>query len=234
MVDARKWTELTPKEKSERMRAGKEAKAAARQAAIEERAQTALDVAQAIIAEPEPLPQPEPDIIPEPVSDPGEREAEDGFQMFLDGLDAETREALDEDELLAVYAQAKAKVAADRKAALKKRALERAIEAEQIAAGIIPTASAERKAEEKRLAEMVTVNIDLPEGGNPVILMDQHAYHHGQQYTVTRATAECINEMMFRTWQHEAMFIGKSRGYFTHRLAMAQGSQPWIIGGGHA
>ena len=51
--------------------------------------------------------------------------------------------------------------------------------------------------------ELVPVTIDLAPHADKIVI-DGVAYYHGMTYNFAPAAVNTINEIMFRTWQHEA------------------------------
>lgn len=63
------------------------------------------------------------------------------------------------------------------------------------------------------LDEIVTVTIDLAPYA-PHILVNGHAYWHGQSYPVPRHVAASLQETMFNTWRHQSTIRGESLNEF--------------------
>lgn len=135
-------------------------------------------------------------------------EVGDGEEDF--GLD----DLLSDQEIAAIYAEAKKKVAEERKKQRVKEIFDRAFAEERKNAGLMDRSEEERAL----LTSMTQVTIDLPRFKNqndvPFLRIDGKGYYHGRTYTITVAEARTINEMMGRQWLHIAQFYGESRHYF--------------------
>lgn len=134
---------------------------------------------------------------------------------------------LSDAEIAAIYAEAKKKVASERKKARATALYEKALYEERRKEGLVGGDEAERA----RLDEMTQIYIDLPRFKNqrdvPYLRIDGRAFYHGRQYPVTVAQAQSINEMMGRARLHIAQFYGESRHYFDPR----HGGRPSYMGG---
>lgn len=215
----RKWTE--------------DEKQVARERALARRAAPALEDAENF-APPQPAPggvviEPE---TPEAIED----DRDPAFARFVDGLDAETRDMFSIDEISDIFAQQKLKADAEKKAARKKALTEKALHGARIEAGLVPTSSRDERERQDRMAEMVTLRIDLPDEGAGVhgqkgIYIDQMIYVDGVTYTVPRANADTLREIMYRAWQHESQFQGKSRTYYNRQRGRYEGPGGYAEGG---
>jgi hypothetical protein len=134
---------------------------------------------------------------------------------------------LTDDEIAAIYAEAVVKVAKERKAAKKAAMMDAALESARREAGLI--VDQPKDLEAARLAELVTITIDLPEGGGPDgVRLDQHCYRHGLTYTVSRAVYETIIDIQNKAWVAEALFDGKASNHYNRR----RGRYELAYGGG--
>jgi hypothetical protein len=224
----RKWTE--------------EEKQVARERSLARRAAAPVAAEVENFAPPQPAPggvviEPE---IPEAV------ELDDGrdpaFARFVDGLDTETRAMFSIDEIGEIFAQQKLKAEAEKKAARKKALTEKALHGARIEAGLVPTSSQDERERQDRMAEMVTWRVDLPDEGAGInglkgIGIDQMIYVDGTTYTTTRAVFETCRDIMYRSWQHESQFQGRSRTYYNRQRGRyegpggyASGTQAWHAG----
>lgn len=224
----------------------REALARGRATAAANRKAAAEAAAAAEEAEHFPPPQPAPGGIVEPVESPPMDEPQEdrdpAFSRFLAGLDDDTREMFSIDEIAEIYAQQKLKADAEKKAARKKALTEKALHGARIDAGLVPTSSRDESERQGRMAEMVTWRVDLPDEGAGVhgqkgIYIDQMIYVDGVTYTTPRAVFETCRDIMYRSWQHESQFQGKSRTYYNRQRGRfegpggyAAGSQPWHAG----
>jgi hypothetical protein len=124
---------------------------------------------------------------------------------------------LSDAEIAQIFAEAKAKVAAERKRARRAVLLERALYEERKSVGLVGQDEAERN----RLDELVQITIDLPRFKNqrdlPFIRIDGQAFYHGRSYTVTVAQKMTLMEIMGRADLHVKQFYGESRAYFDPR-----------------
>lgn len=124
---------------------------------------------------------------------------------------------LSDAEIAAIYAEAKKKVASERKKARAAAIYDKALYEERRKEGMVGHDEAERT----RLDEMTQVYIDLPRFKNqrdvPYLRIDGRAFFFGRVYNVTVAQAQSINEMMGRARLHVAQFYGESRHYFDPR-----------------
>jgi hypothetical protein len=143
-------------------------------------------------------------------------------------LDPEVSAMFTDAELEQMYAESLAKAQAEKKAAAIKRLKDIAMDEARVEVGLVSGSAEEAKRERKRLAEPTSVTVDLPPGGGEAIYVDGKPHHHGFTYTVSLAQAIDMTSMMFRSWQHEAIFEGKDKLYYT-RLRSATGTRKWAI-----
>lgn len=143
------------------------------------------------------------------------------FDRFLSGLDAETRELLDEAELRAIFAAQTVKAKAERKTALQKSATEKALHQAKVEAGVLPAAAIADAAWKARMAEKVTFTPDLPSLGDIGLRVDGTVYLHGHRVTVTMGQYLSFREMEWRAKQAELDFEGRARD---HHLRQGAGS----------
>jgi hypothetical protein len=134
-----------------------------------------------------------------------------------DGGDDALDDILSNEEIAALYAEAKKKVAAEIKKRRATAIYDAALAEERRKSGLV-SAGEEHRAQ---LDELVDVTIDLPRFKNqsdlPFLRIDGRWFWHGRTYRVTRAEAQSINEMMGRAKLHMAQFNGESRAYFNAR-----------------
>ena len=156
-------------------------------------------------------------------------ETEDDYRIDPD-------EILTNEEIAAIRAEAKAKVAADRKKAKRKLVLDLAMVEARREAGEIPF-DEER---ERELAEMTTIRINLPRHRlatgrelppDPIIL-DQRMFMHGRTYQVTKAVAEYLMDRMARSWEHMAQVDGRTKTYYNEQLGTMMYQGGVASGGG--
>ena len=145
-------------------------------------------------------------------------------------------EILSNEEIEAIRAEAKAKVAADQKKARRKLVYDLAMVEARREAGEIPF-DEER---ERELAEKTQIRINLPRHRlatgrelppDPIIL-DQRIFNHGRTYTVTRAEAEYLMDRMARSWEHMAQVDGRSKTYYNEQLGTMMYQGGAATGGG--
>jgi hypothetical protein len=140
----------------------------------------------------------------------------DPFQLFLVGIDAETRQLLGEEELGRIYADQLAKAMAEKRKVKRKAAEEAALNAARMEAGLVPAATVEAMAVAKRNAEIVTALIELPPAGEHGevadigLRVDGVIYLHGHRYQMTRAQWDSRRDDLYRAAQHELEFQGQN------------------------
>jgi hypothetical protein len=143
-------------------------------------------------------------------------EPETPFDLFLAGLNRETREALSVDELRAVFLEEVAKAKAEKKASLKKVAASQAKESARMAAGLIPQATREDIEWKRRQGELVRARIELPPSGDQGevpdigLRIDQRVYLHGHTYTFTRSQWDSYRDQLYRVGVQELTFKGQN------------------------
>ncbi len=76
--------------------------------------------------------------------------------------------------------------------------------------------------------EIVTVYVNLAPYA-PHILVNGHAYWHGQSYPVPRHVAASLQETMFHTWKHQSAIRGESLSEF---YANKHVTDVWAVGKG--
>lgn len=111
---------------------------------------------------------------------------------------------LSEDEIAALQLEAEEKVAKERKLAAK--------------AQLLDEFEAAARRESGLAEEEVEVYIDLAPYCERVLL-DNKAYLQGKNYTVRAGVAAVINEVIQRTWRHQAEIDGKSENFYRRKLA---------------
>jgi hypothetical protein len=148
----------------------------------------------------------------------------------LDPL-SQSDDILSDAEIAAIYAEAKRKVAAERKKRRATAIYETALAAERSAAGLV-TPQEEQRAQLDALVDLV---IDLPRFKNqrdlPFLRVDGQWFWHGRSYRVTRAVAASLHEMMGRAKLHMAQFNGESRAYFDARQGRSVYQGGYAAGG---
>lgn len=93
--------------------------------------------------------------------------------------------------------------------------------------------------ERARLDELVSVTIDIPEGGaqdGDFIWLDQKSFANGQTYTVTRAVFETIRDICNKQWVQWAQFKGEKSNHYLRmrgRYGQMEGVFVQGYGGGH-
>jgi len=202
------WKEMTGAEKSAHMAAAKKRKQAEREAA-------GLNASNDVVARP-------PEVALEPGLDPvGNPRATPDFFAPVE---------LSDDEVVEIRAWALAEA--------KREQRERKIEAMRAAAlaqareemGLVEPPKP-KDLERARLDELVSVTIDIPEGGardGDFIWLDQKQYANGVTYTVTRAVFETIRDICNKQWVQWAQFKGERSNHY-NRL---RGRYEQAYGGG--
>lgn len=169
-----------------------------------------------------------------PISEPPQPLS--GLDRFLLGLDASTRDLLDDAELRVIYDDQQLKAREERRAAAKKAVADRALTAARIAEGIIKPATAEDLAWKERMAEIVEFEVDMPGLGEGLVdigqRIDQKIFLHGRRYRLSRAQFDSMRDMQYRAQQAELAFEGKDRRHWLRR--QARGTGDWHINLGEA
>lgn len=156
---------------------------------------------------------------PPEITEPEAQRAQAGEPNFFAPVE------LDDEEVLKIRAWAMAEAKKEQRQrkidAMKAAALAEA--REKMGLVVVPPEDAELA----RLNEMVSITIDLPEGGAPDgVRLDQRCYRHGVAYVVPRAVYETIIDIQNKAWMAEALFDGKARNYYNRmrgRFEMAYG-----------
>jgi hypothetical protein len=144
--------------------------------------------------------------------------------VILDRFDDDTEALIAEglitrEEVLKIREDAQVKAAAERKAATRKKLLDRFVEAERQEAGLVP----EDKLRRLWLDELVDVHIVLPYLKSPnsnvvnhpdPIRIDGRRFENGRNYRVTRAQAQTLISMMALARKHHAQTLGESPAYY--------------------
>ncbi len=185
MSDEKPWKELTPTERSQRMREGKLAKKAEREAE-----------AAAVPA------------MVEPVRTRPQTDIARLREQYLQGIDPEVAGLITDDELLEIVAQEDKRAADERKklalADIRAMAKQRA----RVGQNLIPASELRSEAEAARLNEMVTFRVNLPRGGGAKgFRIDGRMYQNGLVYTETRAVFESLREIHARAHIQEIQFL---------------------------
>lgn len=115
---------------------------------------------------------------------------------------------LSQEELAEIERKARAQIAKERKDALKKQALDRALEAIRGKAGLV-TGDPEKD-------RLVDITIDVGKSADGVTINGKK-YFLGRTYTVPKHVAETIREVCYRTQMHEEEISGKTRLMFKPR-----------------
>lgn len=163
----------------------------------------------------------EPDEYVPAIEQPGPaEESDEPFERFDDETEALIAEGLiTREEVWQLRVDAKAKVTAERRAATRKEVLGRLVERERSDAGLIAPKDAHRK----WLDELVDMQITLPMLKSPnsnvinhpePIRIDGHVFANGRSYTVTRAQALTLLDMMGQARKHHAQTLGESPAYY--------------------
>lgn len=161
------------------------------------------------------------------------------FQRFVVSLDSETRELLSDDDLIGIWEEQQAKARAEKKAAVKKAATERALIAARIEEGVIAPKTAAEIAWKRRMEEPVEFTVRMPIGGGiadagfqvgPVdigLRWDGQIYEDGKTYVMPRARYESMRSALFIAHQNELLFEGKGlhRRVALTRMAMHPGER---------
>lgn len=161
---------------------------------------------------------------PKPVSDPTP------FDRFLASLDAETRGALDDAELRAIFAASEKKAADEKRDKLRRSAAEKALHRAKVEAGLLPRETVEQIALQAKMDELVRITPELPTDndgriGDAGVRLDGRLYRHGVEYTVPRGVALTIRSICWQAKMSEMDFEGKGRSHHLRRLAGALDQQ---------
>ena len=125
-------------------------------------------------------------------------------------------------EVFMLHAEARAKVETERKAAARKRLLDRMVTDHRDHVGMTPAKDARRR----WLDELVDIQINLPVLKSPnsrvpnypdPIRIDGHIFANGRNYRVTRAQAQTLLSMMGLARKHAAQVEGESPAYYDAR-----------------
>ncbi len=149
------------------------------------------------------------------------------FELFLQTLDAETRELVGEAELQAIFTAQEVKARQERRDKLKKTATERALHHARVGAGLLSDTAVEHSAWQERMNRKVKWTIDLPDSADIGLRVDGVIYLHGHEYTGTMAQYLSFREIEYRSKQAELDFEGRGRlhhlrknaGFLNARLA---------------
>lgn len=138
------------------------------------------------------------------------------YDIFLSALDEETREKVGLAKLREIFQAQEAAAEAHRREQLRKKAVERAAEMTKANAGLLTPEEIAAAQLAKRNAEMVTIRVELPTDDdgripNEGIHLDGKIYSHDKEYTVTRAVAATLRDIMYRNINAELDFQGKGR-----------------------
>ena len=163
-------------------------------------------VAPAAFAEPE----------PEQVGKPAELSQ---FDLFVRGLDDETRSLLNDAELQAIFEAQQKKALEEKKALVRQSVAQRAAHAAKVNAGLLPTSVIEHEDWWRKMQRRITWTVDMPEQTDWGLRVDGRMYHHGEQVTSTMAEYLSCREMMWRNRQVDLDFEGKSRLSHQRRLS---------------
>ena len=129
----------------------------------------------------------------------------------LEGIDPEIAALFSDEELAKYEAEENQKAAAER----KKRALEEIREnmrqRARVSENLIAASVLRSDAEKKRLAELVSFKIDMPNNGaghngRNGIRIDGFLYAQGQVYTRPRAVFETLQSIFYKAWLQEITF----------------------------
>lgn len=160
--------------------------------------------------------------VEEPEGDPEPVETTP-FQRWVLSLDSETRDLLDDSDLVEIWTAQQEKAKAERKAAVKKAASASALQTARIAEGVTSPASAEEIAWKARMAEPVDFVIEMPHVGEGVadigMRIDQKIYLEGVRYTLPRAQYDSMRYNLWLARQNELLFEGRDRRHWLRRQA---------------
>ena len=153
----------------------------------------------------------------------------DGFELFVAGLEAETREVMTEAELRAIY-DAQLKTAMDeRKAMRKKAATEQAAHAARMAAGLVSGDTIEAMETLRHNSRITSIAIELPPSGEQGevcdigLRIDGRIFLHGRRYDVTEGQAASMRENLYRIGDMEQTFKGQNKAYRAWLMGRAMG-----------
>ena len=152
------------------------------------------------------------------------------FDRFLANLDEETKGALGDAELRAIFAASEKKAEEEKRDKLRKRAAEKALHRAKVEAGLLPKETVEQIAWQAHMDEIVTITPELPTDndgriGDAGIRLDGRLYRHGVEYQVPRAVALTIRSQCWQAKMSEMDFEGKGRMHHLRRLAGALDQQ---------
>lgn len=168
---------------------------------------------------------------PEPVVEP---EDNSPFALFIAALDDETKELVPESELRAIFDEQVAKAKAEKRAQKRKAAAQIAVTAAQMEAGLIPLATQEMMALQKRNGQQVRWRLELPPCGpngevpDIGLRIDGKIYLDNREHTLTLAQYESYREMVYRCSQMELAFQGQNtrqRSWLLGRTSQANESR---------
>jgi len=143
------------------------------------------------------------------------------MELLTNEPEAPLDDLLSDDEIAKIYAEAKAKVAAERKAARRKIIMDKALEDERREAGMIPPETEH----EEWLQQEAQISIVLPALRQPngrevtrdPILIDGKSFHHGRTYTVPLVQALYLSDIMSRLRQHVSQVDGRHKNYYNEQ-----------------
>ncbi len=144
------------------------------------------------------------------------------FETFLSSLDAETRELVGEAALQAIFEAQEIKARDAKREKLKKAATEKAMQAANVQAGLLPADAVEQAAWRRGMDRKVTFTPYLPDLGDIGLRVDGIPYLHGVPVTVTMAQYLSFRHMEWASKQAELEFEGRSRSHSLRQSAIGK------------
>lgn len=173
----------------------------------------------------------------EPKSLPVPNDPADPYELFLLSLDDDTRRLLSDTELRDIFNAQKQKAADERRAKLKKGAVELALNTARASEGLVAAETQEQIATKRQNARPVAITIQLPPAGDEGqiadvgLRIDGKILYHGTRHECTYGEAASLREIMYRAMEHELMFKGQKTRERQWLMGLAHGQYGRHIGG---
>ncbi len=159
-------------------------------------------------------------VIEEPPPASGEQTL---FEVFLSSLDEETRELVGEAALQAIFEAQQIKARDAKREKLKRAATEKATQAANVSAGLLPAEATAHAEWRKRMDRKVIFTPYLPELGDIGLRVDGIVYLHGMPATVTMAQYLSYRYMEWASKQAgNSSFEGRSRSHSLRQSAIGK------------
>ncbi len=140
-----------------------------------------------------------------------------------------------EDELIAIRAEAAKKVADQLKKEKRDRLIRLEMDRERQRHGLPRLQPDIDREFLKRISEMVSYTINLPENADR-LRIDGQQYFHGHTYQMSRALYDTARDIVGRLWHQEALRLGQKSSYFNAVRGHYEmdgghpaGSRPWQV-----